>query len=272
MQQRAAGDSSVAPADLLSSARHRGATLYRRQVAGGTLVALLFAGGLVGAVVANHGRATVGVSVAGPTGTTEDPTTSWTGPTTTVGNGGMHTIVPCPDWFFGQTMQATLEAHFGTMLNCDLVANTWMVTFTGSGGATTAALLRCRPDDRACLDPATMRDFDSFRVVYIPPVDASNTGASVTTYVAGDGQAPTIVATIGFPRLPPTTSPLPSIRITGPADSTELSVQLGSTCEPLSGPATTNWGGSLSTISGRDALRQPVPDPWQGAHLWPSSC
>jgi hypothetical protein len=268
LQQRATGETSVAPAELLSSARRRGATLYRRQMAAGAFVALLFAGGLVGAVAANHGRTTVGVSVAGPPATTEAPTTSWTGPTTTAGVRDMHPLVPCGDSFFTAGTWTALEAHFGPKMDCGRVGNTWLVSFRGTTIA--AGLLRCDPGDAACLDGATVHDPASFKVVLLPPVTPATTGATWSTGSVAGVMDPRVDLT-WLPLVPPTPQPVSSIRITGtPSD---LSLEFGQTCEYTQGPSTTHWTGKpMDTTSFADALSVPVPD-WRTENLGPSiSC
>ena len=122
-------------------------------------------------MAANHGRTTVGVSVSGPTATTEAPTTSWTGPTTTVGTDGLHVFVPCGDSFFSAGDVDRLEDHFGPRMDCGRIGNTWLVSFRGK--VTTAALLRCDPSDSACLDASTVHEFDSFKVVFVLPVSSA---------------------------------------------------------------------------------------------------
>jgi hypothetical protein len=252
LEHRAGGDTSIEAAQLLSSAQRRGATLYRRQMAGGALVVLLFAGGLVGAVVANHGRTTVGVSVSGPTAT---PTTG-EGPTTTVGDGYTLGIVSCGDAFFPAATWTALEAHFGTKMDCARVGTTWLLTFRGM--ATTAAVLRCDVADAPCLDANHIHDFASFKAVFLPHVSSTAIRATWSTDSNGSSADATVELT-WLPPVPPTPTPVSSLRISGPP--ADLAFEYGVTCERSDGPSTTDWAGKpMDVMSGQAALAALVPD------------
>jgi len=255
LERRAAGTTSSRPADLLSSAQRRASSLHRRHVAGSALAAVLCAGVLAGALVANHGRATVGVSVSGPTATTDAPSTSWTGPTTTIGDDGVPAIVACGASFFPVETMKALEGHFGPRLDCGRVGDTWVVSFNGP--ALAVGVLRCDPADTTCLDGSAEHDLASFRVVLLEPVSTDTPGGTWSTRSPAPVGDPAVVTWL--PRVAPTPSPVPSVRIAGtPSDVT---IEEGFTCEPGNGPSTTEWTGKPTSVTNfPDALALPVPD------------
>jgi len=153
-----------------------------------------------------------------------------------------------------------VDTHFGSPVLCDRLGATWLVVYQPQPGqSAAAAVLTCPASDQACLDPTSAHDFTRFLVVYLPSLGANPGGnwSSATISATPLDQPTTFDATFSVPDSATWAVPRWTLRLT--RSDTGLNIQLGSTCQPSSGPTRTAIMSTLSVVSGSTALAQAVP-------------
>ncbi len=248
------------PTHLYASAQHRARARHRHQMGAGLLVAAVLMGSVVGLVTLNHGRTTVGVSVAEPGVGPVTTATDLAPGTTLAGGTAPPSTADCAEGFFSAADKARLVAHFGPVTTCYLAGDIWIVGFGRRGDAVMpVAVLLCAPTDESCLQPAAPHDFADFRMAFMPgPTD----GVDYFSYALATPGGTAIMAfdTAQWPAqgIPASYQPMPALQIQRAGDGTPELI-FGAVCQHASGPSATHWVGGIATVSGATALAQPVP-------------
>jgi hypothetical protein len=176
----------------------------------------------------------------------------------------------CPNGFFAPAVSQALEQRVGDPVSCDLVGDTWIVSYLTAGQTNgIVAYLRCAPADASCHHSHALHDFAAFTAAYLGPVPSNSL---YVQFDAGDyPQIPPSLKVYGFvgqnqSQMPP----LPLWTITASVSLTQNRITLSVGClhgrtsagpvpyrdasELLPGPER-----QLSLITGAHVLSLPMP-------------
>jgi hypothetical protein len=137
------------------------------------------------------GRRQASTTASSQSSGTRFTTTSTTAPALV--NGSPTSASPgrtCANGFFSPAVSQALEQRVGDLVSCDLVGDTWIVSYLTAGRTNgIVAFLRCAPADATCHRSDALHDFAAFTAAYLGPVPSNS------SYVQFDQG--------GYPQTPP---------------------------------------------------------------------
>jgi hypothetical protein len=213
-----------------------------------------------------HQASTTAANSASVTHFTTTTTPAWINGTPALQFSG----ISCANGFFTRAITQELEHHVGDPASCDLVGDTWIVSYLTPGQTNgVVAYLRCAPTDTTCHRSRALHDFAAFTAAYLGPVPDNG---SYVQFAQGEypPTPPSIKVYAFVPGSGNPYPPLPQWTMTASVSLTQNRIILGVAC--LKGR--TNVGQvpyrdafvlvpgtdrQLSLIPGAQVLSQPMP-------------